>query len=230
MTLNKKICYDALDAFIAANPSRVIPVTKIGDKKIINILFPQPKEFGLMRRAYPDQTVRTAENPSGNPYPSSNYRVLTRGVEDDNGNLQFLFDDKNFEEGVRVDSYCWKVEDVDKLIESGLTEEIGTATDKGLLKLCEIMSKVADPEQKAELAKMFTFINANFLIAYPGSSKRKAIVVDSEFPITHIVDEWNEDIATEICEGDLIIVTTHEDGANTYYRVESSIAKKTYVF
>ena len=227
--LNKKDCYAKLDAFIAENPDRVIPVLKLGNKKIVNILFPQPESFGLMRRAYPEQTVRTAENPAGNRYPSANYRVLTRGIEDDNGKLTFLFDDKNFEEGVRVDSYCWTVEEVNGLIEKGLTEEIGTATAAGLLKLVEIMSKVENPTEKAELAKMFTFINSNFILAYPGSSERKAIVVDKNFPLTHIVDEWNEDEATEVSEGDLIIVTYKDDGI-TYYRVEAKIALMTYTW
>lgn len=227
MKLNKTECYAKLDAFIAENPNRVVPVLKLGSK-IVNILFPQPKTFGIMRRAYPEQTVRTAENPNGNLYPSANFRVLTRGVEDDEGNLQFLFEDKNFEEGVRVDSYCWTVENVEELIKKGLTEEIGTASAEGVLKMVEILSKVKSPEEKFELAQMFSTINTNFLLAYPGSSQRKAIIVDKDFPFSHIVDEWNDDEATEISEGDLVIVTTHQDGTNTYYRVEAAIALKTY--
>ena len=198
-----------------------------------NIVFPRWSEMGAY--AYMHKYMpTTAEQPDGYAYPHAKFQSVLRVLGG-----KVLFEDTRRADGKRTDNYCWEVDKVNNLVAQGKTRPIGTGSTEGLLNLMALAATVTDPEDKLILAETFSFSNKDMLLAHTDAENRVFIRVTQELydaGLTLSADEWIDADADGMAEaskltvGDVIIVTTYEDGSVTGYRVEEAIFEQTYSY
>lgn len=204
---------------------------------IDNLILPPWADLGLFGSVHL-YAVYTAEAPDGHEYDEVDYQTVVRILDG------VVFQEKKKPVGKKKrkatpDSYAWTREKVEKLIANGQTKPIGIGSPEGILNMSALLNTIKSEKDKMVLAKTFAHFHSGMLLAHTAAENRVFIRVTQELYDAGLklsADEWCKPDENGMSEasvlevGDVIIVTTHEDGSVTGYRVEEAIFEQTYSY
>lgn len=228
-TMNKNLFNARLAVLVNMPASPLAPCTKLA---MDNIVFPRWSEMGAFAYMHKYMPL-TAEQPDGCAYDHTKFQSVLRVLDG-----KVLFDDERrvMHGKKRTDNYCWDFNKVSKLVASGQTKPIGTASAEGLLNLMELSASVTSAEDKLVLAETFSFSNKDMLLAHTDSENRFFVRITQELYDAGwncCVDEWmdedenGEAFTTELFVGDVIIV--NRNGAEVSgYRIDREMFEMTH--
>ena len=198
---------------------------EIGEKQpIYNIVFSKVTKWGVILGRYLHLVLDTPENSACN-YNKNKWQIVFRVVYDKKtGTFKLVLEDGE------IDRYTWSDEDLSK---AKVRKEIGYVSLKSLFNLLWFCRLLKDKNDRKLLKQQLKILRLPFILAYTPAEQRKCLIVTQELldaGLTFCIDEWeNPDENgkyhhTELKVGDVLVFN------KTVYRVEASIANKTYKF
>lgn len=205
-----------------------------------NMILPPWARFGVFGRVHA-YSVKTSEAVNGHQYNPAEYQTVIRFLD---GRVLFnrkaINEKTGDEEVVQLpDGYAWKQSKVLDMMSKGQIKPIGTSSPEAILNMVNLLNTIKDQAEKEEVAATFASFGHSTMLAHTDAENRVFIRVTQELydaGLTYSADEWLEPDANGMVKpsplfvGDVVIVSTADDGTVTGYRVDKELFELTHTY